>query len=272
MGASLATGSFFGKIAGRLDTPGALLTELAHGSGRDLPGHRHEAAYFCLLVRGSYAEEIEGQTFSYRPFSVVFHPPDVFHRDRIGPGGALFFTIELKPDWLARTLETFALGSDFQPRFLEGDLSRLAARLYRLNAGKALDSEVVESALWELVGCVDRERRLDERGRPAWLDGCIDLLRAGFSNPLRVQQVAAAVGVHPVHLSREFRKRFGQTMGQYVHKLRVRAACEQLDEVERPLADIAFENGFSDQSHFCRVFKSLVGCSPGNFRETIVSR
>jgi len=269
MAMALRAGSFCGTVSGRLATPAAIVSEISHGNARDLPLHRHEASYFCLLVRGAYLEETGGRTLSYRPYSVAFHPPGITHRDRIGRDGATFFCIELTADWLADALETTSFRADFQPRFLQGDLSRLAARLYRLNAGRTLDAETIEPSLWELVGCLERDRRLDEKGRPPWLDRCIDMLRADYAEPLRVKSVAGAVGVHPVHLSREFRKRMGQTMGEYVHKLRVRAACAELEGSRLPLADIAAGAGFADQSHFCRVFKSLVGCSPGRFRESV---
>jgi AraC family transcriptional regulator len=94
------------------------------------------------------------------------------------------------------------------------------------------------------------------------------LIEAEYARALTVTEVAALVGVHPVHLSREFRRRFGQTLGEYVHKARVRAACALMARDEVPLAIVAASVGFADQAHFCRVFKALVGCTPSAFLET----
>jgi AraC-like DNA-binding protein len=46
----------------------------------------------------------------------------------------------------------------------------------------------------------------------------------------------------------------------------VKHACDKLKRTNEPLADIAFETGFSDQSHFNRVFKKLIGLTPLEYR------
>ena len=60
-------------------------------------------------------------------------------------------------------------------------------------------------------------------------------------------------------------------MGEYLHNLRIQAACKALEHPEWPLSDIALASGFADHSHFCRVFKSRIGCSPGRFRALLGS-
>ncbi len=270
MAVPLPIGKYFGSVSRQSDFPAAVVTRVAHQGERSLPAHRHDVPYFCLLVRGGYVEEVEGRRLEYGPFSVGFHPP-LTHRDWIGPAGAVFFFIEIRPSWLAAATDLLPAEPDFQPRLLDGDLSCLATRLYRLDIDGMLWPESVDGALWELIGSLWKGRRLAERGQPRWLASCLELLRAEFARPLTVLEVASAVDVHPVHLSREFRRRFGQTMGEYVHNLRVRAACKALEHSERPLSDIALSAGFADHSHFCRVFKSRIGCSPGRFRELLAS-
>jgi AraC-like DNA-binding protein len=100
-----------------------------------------------------------------------------------------------------------------------------------------------------------------------------DLLNDSFTQPLTVGFVAGQVGVHPAHLSRVFRTRCGQTLGEYLNGLRVRFACERLASGEPIyLADLAIHAGFADQSHFCRVFKAMVGSTPDEFRRMWLER
>ena len=270
MAVALHIGKYFGAVRQQGDFAGAVVTEVAHLRERALPPHRHDVPYFCLLLRGGYVEEVEGRRLEYGAFSVGFHPP-VIHRDWIGPAGAVFYFIEIRPEWLAAAADLLPTDPDLEPRLLDGDLSCLATQLYRLHVEGMLEPETVDSALWELVGCLWRGRRLAERGQPRWLASCLELLRGEFARPVTVLEVASAVDVHPVHLSREFRRRFGQSMGEYVHKLRIQAACEALEHPERPLTEIALAAGFADHSHFCRVFKSRIGCSPGRFRQLLAS-
>jgi AraC family transcriptional regulator len=86
------------------------------------------------------------------------------------------------------------------------------------------------------------------------------------SRALTVQSVAADVGVTAVRLSRAFRRAFGESLGSYQRRLRIRRACEQLRASSLPLAGIALDAGFTDQSHFTRVFKRHLGTTPGVFR------
>src|SRR5262249_14284680 len=270
MAIALAIGHYFGRVNRRQEFAGAVVSEVVHPRERTLPKHRHEAPYFCLLPRGDYVEEVEGRRLEYGPFSVGFHPPST-HQDWIGRAGAVFFFIELQPEWLRRAADLLPSDPDFEPRLLDGDLSCLAARLYRLHGEGGLDTALVDGVLWELAGCLWRSRRVAEAGQPRWLASCLELLREEFSQPLTVLEVASAVNVHRVPLSREFRRRFRQTMGEYVHNLRIQAACEELENPERPLTEIALATGFADHSHFCRVFKSRIGCSPSRFRELLAS-
>jgi AraC family transcriptional regulator len=180
----------------------------------------------------------------------------------------VFFFLEIRPEWLDNAAGILPAHPDFEPRLLAGDLS---TRLYRLHAEQTLGPEMIDSALWELVGCLNRDNSMTERRQPRWLSACVDLLRAQFAQPLTVLEIARALDVHPVHLSRAFRGRFGQTVGEYLHKLRVRAACHALGNPDQSLTDVAAAVGFDDHSHFCRVFRSLIGCSPGHFRRLATS-
>jgi len=80
-------------------------------------------------------------------------------------------------------------------------------------------------------------------------------------------ELAAVGDVHPVHLSREFRKRYGITIGEYIRKRRIEHASGLLLKSGMAMADIADTCGFSDQSHFCALFKKYSGMTPAKFRD-----
>lgn len=79
-------------------------------------------------------------------------------------------------------------------------------------------------------------------------------------------ELAASVPVHPVHLARAFRKRYLCSVGDYLRKLRIEAACQALLNSDTPIVEIALRCGFSDQSHLCRTLKQYTGMSPRHFR------
>lgn len=84
---------------------------------------------------------------------------------------------------------------------------------------------------------------------------------------MTMAEIAETVGVHPVHLSRTFRQHYGMTMGEYLRRVRVEEAAKALVSTTRPLSDIAYTAGFADQAHFTRVFKNVMGLSPGAYRK-----
>jgi AraC family transcriptional regulator len=102
--------------------------------------------------------------------------------------------------------------------------------------------------------------------RPLWLEQAREILHAHFTGQLTLTSIAEMVGVHPVHLAREFRKYYLCTMGDYVRQLRIEFACRNLAETTTPLVEIALAAGFSHQSHFSRTFKRLTGMTPAQYR------
>jgi AraC family transcriptional regulator len=95
-----------------------------------------------------------------------------------------------------------------------------------------------------------------QAGRPPrWLARAEELLRAHAFTQRRLGEVAAQVGVHPVHLQRVFRAHHGMSMGAYQRRLRLDWAARMLVSSEQPIVDIALEAGFADHSHFTRSFQ-----------------
>src|SRR5262249_10325142 len=76
-------------------------------------------------------------------------------------------------------------------------------------------------------------------GRLLWLEQVRALLHANFAENLSLQEIAATVGIHPVHLARTFRAHHRCTIGEYVRQLRIEYACRELFRSDTPLAMIA---------------------------------
>jgi AraC family transcriptional regulator len=81
---------------------------------------------------------------------------------------------------------------------------------------------------------------------------------------------AQEAGVHPVHLTRAFCKFEKRTPGEYLRQLQLRAACDLLRNPEWPVANIAAECGFADQSHFTRMFRRMAATTPQRFRDALL--
>ena len=150
-------------------------------------------------------------------------------------------------------------------------LSWLAWRLAgELRASDAAAPLAAEGFALELLAATSRETRRAELrvGRPpAWLCSAEDLLRARIGACVGLGELAEEVGVHPTHLARVFRAHYGVSVGEYGRCLRLAWAAAEVARGDTPLATIATQAGFADQSHFTRLFKHYVGTTPARYRE-----
>jgi AraC family transcriptional regulator len=83
---------------------------------------------------------------------------------------------------------------------------------------------------------------------------------------LRTSDLAALVQLGVGYFSRAFKVSFQETPGKYVTRQRIRTAQDMMLRTSRTLAEVSLECGFCDQAHFSRLFRQLVGQSPGLWR------
>jgi hypothetical protein len=107
---------------------------------------------------------------------------------------------------------------------------------------------------------------------PVWARELKEIIQdqADTNLSLSLKEVSQSLHVHPAYLSREFSKYFDDlSFGDYLRKLRIDKAMHYLKESKHSLAEIAYLTGFSDQSHFNRIFKKLVGKNPSEYRKSL---
>ncbi len=98
------------------------------------------------------------------------------------------------------------------------------------------------------------------------LQAAIDVARRRFAEPLKVVDLAAAAGLSATQLERALRRVVGMSPKQLLIRTRIDEAVRRLDDTDLPLATIAGECGFYDQSSFTRQFQRAVGMTPGAYR------
>jgi AraC family transcriptional regulator len=91
------------------------------------------------------------------------------------------------------------------------------------------------------------------------------LIAADLRGDLSLADVAAECRLSLAHFSRAFKVSTGETPHGFLQARRIDRA-KQLLRGAQPLAEIAVEAGFADQSHFTRTFRRLTGAPPGAWR------
>ncbi|MCX8117718.1 MAG: helix-turn-helix domain-containing protein [Desulfobacterota bacterium] len=98
------------------------------------------------------------------------------------------------------------------------------------------------------------------------LKKAMQFIETHCNEPLTVERVAKEVFLSASRLSHIVKEELGMTLIDYLSKVRIEKAKSLLFNEELPIARIAQEVGFSDQSYFTKVFKKIVGCTPRAFR------
>lgn len=268
MSKNLKAGEFYGQVPNKRALAAVVMTEVVHRQRISVPQHAHELGHFQLLLEGSYLENCGGKNVSLRPMTISWHRPGITHKDEIGTRGGRFFMIEMQPRSIEQLRQLTRLPEDFYAR--HSPLVWLARRLYDEFRNWQLCSDLIaEGITLEMLAHAARRENCDEKRPPAWLARVIEKLRDEFTENFSTEQLAREAGVHPVHLAAVFRRFQRETIGEYVQRLRVDHASRLLSDKEIPLVEIAYAAGFSDQSHFTRVFKRHVGITPGVFRDSL---
>ncbi|PST83408.1 AraC family transcriptional regulator [Pedobacter yulinensis] len=114
-------------------------------------------------------------------------------------------------------------------------------------------------------------KREKGKKRPEWAETLKEMIQDQLDTTmtLSLQQASQELQINPAYLSREFSKYFDSlSFGDYMRKLRIEKARELIAASNNSLTEIAYLTGFSDQSHFNRIFKKFTGESPSAYRKS----
>ena len=166
--------------------------------------------------------------------------------------------VELRDQACVRDVQIFSLGLALQMEISAGCPS---GRLYAELLGASLTAYLARHyCAWPAkvreVGASMPGRRLRQS---------IEYIEAKLTEDLRLEELADNVQMSPYTFGRHFRRTTGLTPHQYLLRARVREAKRLLREGKSPIADISLQLGFSDQSHFTRVFHKITGVTPKKF-------
>jgi AraC-like DNA-binding protein len=105
---------------------------------------------------------------------------------------------------------------------------------------------------------------------PAWVQELKDIIQDHIDTKVTLKELSKDLDINPSYLSREFSKHFDNlSFGDYMRKQRIERAIELMKDPSYSLTDISYLAGFSDQSHFTRIFKKHAGISPSEYRRNL---
>jgi AraC-like DNA-binding protein len=233
-----------------------------------------------------FLRHVRGQKIVAVPAQVLFFNGDEEYRvSHPVPGGDDCTVFGYSPEVLREALRLF------EPAAAEVDLkspfrmTHAAVENYTVLRVNRLSSRspslgplaIEEAALGILHNALDnarRERRTvanpkrpgTVRSRREQVEEIKLLLAARPGGDWSLALIAGKVNASPFHLARIFRNHVGVSIHQYLLRLRLSVALEQMRSGADDLSRLAVELGFSSHSHFSTLFRKAFGISPSEHR------
>lgn len=109
-----------------------------------------------------------------------------------------------------------------------------------------------------------------QKKTPGWVTELRQIIQDQVDSNLTLAEISQSLNINPSYLSREFSRHFNNlSFGEYIRKLRIEKAIELIKQNKYSLTEIAYLTGFSDQSHFTRIFKQQTGKSPSTLKKEL---
>lgn len=236
------------------DAVGPLSIEIVEGAGFLLLEHTHDTPHLLLVLDGRLAEDGRRLRRGDARFS---------------PGGDEHFVRGLEQARMLLILGDALLPWPIDARAImpAPAVFRLGERLADTCLRKEASREIVAAALGELLeDAAALWARSRDRLAPSWL---LELRRRVAFEPdaaCRVGELARRAGVSREHLARSFRAWYGTPISAFLRDRRLARAWRRLVTTDWPLAEVAFESGFADQSHLTRQMHAAYGLTPAALR------
>ena len=230
------------------------------------PGHAHRSFSLGLVEKGQRSILTNGETFlisTGEGFILNPHQPHVC--SITGTESHDYWVISIQPDRL-QALFTEATGRTGTPYFPQVKLAdtSILSRLADWLANPAADEKALGALLCDLL-----RRNASENApvTPAYADALaltVQQMETRQNEKVSLQELAETAHLSPFYLNRVFRRVAGVPPHTYLLQTRIKNSFTLLLETGS-IATTAQNLGFSDQSHFSRLFKREVGITPGQF-------
>ncbi|WP_419779327.1 AraC family transcriptional regulator [Maridesulfovibrio sp.] len=258
------------------------LTEItfveASGIGNQFPRHVHSSYIFTLIDCGTRKLSVNSDTVIIKAGELCILPPGIPHKcepistQESEPHSyrALCVTSQYMLKLAAEICGRYCREPYFDPTVAYTNYDRSSfEELFKLINIPGTDLEkhaALNSFLYQVIEKHSRGEIVPRKvgAQQDALQRVKSFIDQNFQQKLTLPELAEIACLSPFHLQKIFVGQYGRSPQEYIIYRRVQEA-QRLIENNTPLIEAALKSGFSDQSHFSRHFKKVIGISPGQF-------
>lgn len=249
--------------------PAVELVSVRYGR-RAFPMHTHDGVVVGAIVSGAESLTVRGATHVVAQGEVLhLHPYEAHANRSIGAEPLCYRVFYLPEASLADCFDEYVALSFSEPTTSDPRLcARLAALHGRLAdaSSERLDQECAFLSLALTLVRLSGPRELENLPHPKGVREVREFIEAHYAEDFGLGTLAEIASLSPYRIAHLFKAGLGLSPIAYRNQCRVNAARRRL-LTGQPIADIAVELGFADQSHLTRHFQRIVGVSPHRYRQ-----
>ncbi len=255
----LITGEFYGTHYQKSVFENLIITDTEY-THRKVDWHYHENPYFTYLLQGKLFESNKRESYYLEPGSLLFHNWQDAHYNIKPPEFTRGFHIELNKKWFSKF--------DIQTTNFEGSINLKNPIIKNLINHIFVESKIndqysnlsIESNLINIFNTIKASKK-EKSKKPSWVNQLKELLIEEKTDH-SLKSLSSKLGIHPVHLSREFNRYFDTSLGNYIRLIKLNKAFCLLASKKYSMTEICYQCGFYDQSHFISNFKRIYRTTP----------
>ena len=254
--------------------------EVLHATYRHhtFPRHLHEEFCICVVTQGAEKVFYQGTTYLAPAGSLVVIPPEVVHSNwAADETGWSYHVCYPSPDLFSQLGISQVMPLFHQPVIADRQLAQQFIRFHQLliqaSPQNTLETEsTLLSALSGLIKRYSHPGLLDchhTQAESKAIGQVREYLHTHYAQKIVLQDLAELTGLSPYYLSRIFQKATGLPPHAYLIQIRIiqaKARLAQACSLNCSLSEVALDLGFSDQSHFTKTFKAIVGVTPKQYQ------
>ncbi|WP_088226008.1 AraC family transcriptional regulator [Desulfosporosinus sp. FKB] len=243
------------------------------GIMQKFPNHFHDYYVLGFIESGKRYLTCNNQNYILNAGNItIFNPQDTHTCIQVDGKALDYRCINIEPNIMRRTVEEIT-GNGSLPHFKQTVLyhNEIAASLRELNLmifGEENDFIKEELFLFLLEQLIEDysdtiPKSFSQESTSEIKTACA-YLESNYSKPITLDKLSELTGLSKYHLLRSFTRQKGISPYSYLVTIRINNAKKLLEQGMSPL-DVAFQTGFSDQSHFSNFFKKLIGLTPKQY-------
>ena len=233
--------------------------------------HMHDIHELCLIASRSECQVFSGgNRWTIRGPAIILHRAGSYHE-------LLSVSADSAPyDSRLVYFQTEGLPEEFLPQGLFShdctihtteDAAPFLACFELLKSETGNGRKLALLLLLERIGKLPRENVISGDAVESYIFDMIKDIPRHLADDLTLRELAQQYHVSESKLKKDFAATTGMTVKQFTTSLRLRQACNLLQNTDLDVADVAYRCGFSGESHFIETFRTRLGTTPGKFRK-----